>query len=198
MKDDTIRLSKEVDDLISDRLANIKILSAFYSESLTSPDVDVELLRQMTEDSNFDFMEFADANGLDHNITGGTSDATDRKYYLDGMAGNTGLELIFESRATHETLLMFYTPVIFEEKPIGVMIGVIQATGKIAEQIDVSYYDEQAEVYLCDENGDIIASSIPLEELDTRKQISVTDVLTDAETVEAIKSTMSDGTTYVF
>ncbi|MBP3359327.1 MAG: response regulator [Clostridia bacterium] len=198
VKDNTVRLSKEVDDFISDRLANIKILSAFYSESLVSPDVDVALLRKMTEDSNFDFMEFADADGLDHNITGGTSDATDRKYYLDGMAGNTGVELIFESRATHETLLMFYTPVIFEEKPIGVMIGVIQATGKIAELINVSYYDEQAEVYLCDENGDIIASSIPLEELDTRKQISITDVLTDAETIESIKSAMSDGTANVF
>ena len=198
VRDNTERLSKEVDDMISDRLANIKILSAFYSKSLTSTDVDVKLLQKMTEDSNFDFMEFADADGLDHNITGGTSDATDRKYYLDGMAGNTGLELIFESRATHETLLMFYTPVIFEEKPIGVMIGVIQATGEIAELIDVSYYDEQAEVYLCDENGDIIASSIPLKELDTRKQISITNVLTDAETVEAIKSTMSDGTTNVF
>ncbi len=198
VRDGTIRLSREVDNLILDRLANIKILSAFYSESLTSPDVDVELLRKMTEDSNFDFMEFADANGLDHNITGGTSDAADRKYYLDGMAGNTGLELIFESRATHETLLMFYTPVIFEDRPIGVMIGVIQATGEIAELIDVSYYDERAEVYLCDENGDIIASSIPLEELDTRKQISITDVMTDPETVGAIKSAMSDGTAYVF
>lgn len=198
VKEDTIKLSKEVDNLVSDRMADIKILSAFYSESLKSPDVDVELLRKMTEDSNFDFMEFADANGLDHNITGGTSDATDRKYYLDGMAGNTGLELIFESRATHETLLMFYTPVIFEEKPIGVMIGVVQATGKIAKLIDVSYYDEQAEVYLCDENGDIIASSIPLDELDTRKQISITDVLTDAETVGTIQSTMSDGKTNVF
>ncbi len=198
VKDGTTRLSKEIDNLISDRLANIKILSAFYSESLTSPEVDVELLRKMTEDSNFDFMEFADANGLDHNITGGTSDATDRKYYLDGMAGNTGLELIFESRATHETLLMFYTPVTFEEKPIGVMIGVIQATGEIAELIDFSYYDEPAEVYLCDENGDIIASNIPLEELDTRKQISITDVLTNAETIDAIKSTLSDGTTNVF
>ncbi len=198
VEDDTIRLSKEVDNLISDRLADIKILSAFYSESLASPDVDVELLRKMTENSNFDFMEFADADGLDHNITGGTSDATDRKYYLDGMAGNTGLELIFESRATHETLLMFYSPVIFEEKPIGVMIGVIQATGKIAELIDVSYYDERAEVYLCDGNGDIVASSIPLEELDTRKQISIAEVLTDAETVETIQSTLSDGSTNVF
>ncbi len=198
VEDDTIRLSKEFDNLISDRMANIKVLSAFYSESLTGPEVDVKLLQKMTEDSNFDFMEFADADGLDHNITGGTSDATDRKYYLDGMAGNTGLELIFESRATHETLLMFYSPVIFEGEPIGVMIGVVQAKGKIAELIDVSYYDEQAEVYLCDENGDIIASSIPLEELDTRKQIPVTDVLTDAETVEAIQSAMSDGTTNIF
>ncbi len=198
VKDNAVRLSKQVDNMISDRLANIKILSAFYSESLTSSEVDVELLRKMTEDSNFDFMEFADADGLDHNITGETSDATDRKYYLDGMAGNTGLELIFELRATHETLLMFYTPVFFEGQPIGVMIGVIQATGKIAELIDVSYYDEKAEVFLCDENGDIIASSIPLEELDTRKRIPITDVLTDGQTVEKINSTMSDGTTNVF
>ncbi len=198
VKDGTVRLADEVDDMISDRLANIRILSAFYSESLESPEVDVKLLQKMTEDSNFDFMEFADANGLDHNITGGTSDATDRKYYLDGMAGNTGLELIFESRATHETLLMFYTPVIFEGKPIGVMIGVVQATGEIAKLIDVSYYDEQAEVFLCNENGDIVASSIPLEELDTRKQIPITDVLTDAEAVKAIKSCISDGNTYVF
>ncbi len=198
VKDNAVRISKEFDDMITDRLRNIKIISAFYSESLTSPDVDVELLRKLTKDSNFDFIEYADANGLDHNITGGTSDATDRKYYLDGMAGNTGLELIYESRATHETLLMFYSPVIFEGNPIGVMIGVIQATGEIAERLDISYYNEKADVYLCDENGDIIASSIPLEELDTRKQISVTDVLTDEETVNAIKSTMSDGNTNVF
>ncbi len=198
VKEDTVRLAKEVDNLISDRLKNIRILSAFYSKSLTSPDVDVALLRKMTEDSNFDFMEFADADGLDHNVTGGVTDATDRKYYLDGMAGNTGLELIFESRATHETLLMFYTPVIFEEKPIGVMIGVIQATGEIAELLDVSYYDKQAEVYLCDENGYIIASNIPREELDTRKQIPITDVLTNEETISKIKSTLSDGTTNIF
>ncbi len=198
VKDDTIRLSKEIDNLIANRLANVKVLSAFYSESLKNPDVDVKLLQKMTEDSNFDFMEFADAEGMDHNITGGISDASDRKYYLDGMAGNTGLELIYESRATHETLLMFYTPVIFEGEPIGVMIGVIQATGKIAELLDVSYYDEEAEVYLCDGNGDIVASSLPLEELDTRKQIFITDVLTDAEAAGKIKASMSDGTTNVF
>lgn len=198
VKDNAVRLSKEVDDMVKERLADIEILSAFYSESLTSPEVDVELLQELTKDSNFDFMEYTDADGLNHNITGGTSDATDRKYYLDGIAGNTGLELIYESRATHETLLMFYTPVIFEGKPIGVMLGVLQATGKISEQIDISYYNEKAEVFLCDENGDIIASSIPMEKLDTRKKISFTDVLTDTETVNAIKSTMSDGTTNVF
>ncbi len=205
VKDNAVRLSRQVDNMVSDRLANIKILSEFYSKSLQSPDdVDVALLQKMTEDSNFDFMEFADVNGSDHNITGGTSDATDREYYIEGMKGNTGLELIFESRATHETLLMFYTPVKFKnqttqkEEIIGVMIGVIQATGKIAELIDVSYYDEAAEVFLCDGNGDIIASSIPLDKLDTRKQIAVTDVLTDKETVEKINSTMANGTTNVF
>ncbi len=198
VKDNALRLSKEVDNMITDRLANIKILSAFYSESLTSSEVDVELLQKMTENSNFDFMEFADADGLDHNITGETSDATDRKYWIDGMAGNTGLELIFKSRATHETLLMFYTPVFFEGQPIGVMIGVLQATGKVAELIDVSYYDEKAEVFLCNEKGDIIASNIPLEVLDTTKQIPITDILTDKETVAKIESTIADGTTNVF
>lgn len=198
IQDNTERLANELDDMINDCLDNIKILSAFYSESLSGPQVDVSLLRQLTEDSSFDFMEFADAEGQDHNITGGVSDATDRQYYLDGMKGNTGLELIFESRATHETLLMFYTPVIYEGRPIGVMIGVIQATGRISELIDVSFYDEPAEVYFCNEEGDIIASSRLLEEFDTRKQIRITDALTNEEALTKIQASLNDGNTYVF
>lgn len=198
VKDGTERLSKEVANMISDRLANIRILSEFYSKSLTSPEVDVGLLQEMTENSNFDFMEFTDAEGMDHNITGGVSDARDRQYYIDGMKGNTGLELIFESRATHETLLMFYTPVVFNDEPIGVMIGVIQATGKIAELIKVSYYSKIAEVYLCDDKGDIIACNIPLNILDTRKQKSIKDVLTSKEAVKAIDATIANGGTNVF
>ncbi len=198
VQENTVRLAQEVDDLIDDRLNTIKVLSKFYTGFLTSPEVDVDVLRTMTEGSSFDYIEFVDADGMNHNISGGVSDASDRKFYTDGMAGGTGMDLVYRSKVSDNTLLRCYTPVIFKGEPIGVMTGVIEVSGTIKDLIDVSYYDEPAEAYLCDENGDIIASSLPMEEMDTREQIRITDALTDEDVVNSIEASMADGGTYTF
>lgn len=108
VKDSTLQIAGRVDDVMSDGYDNIRILSTFLSDSLESPEVDVEQLREIAGESVFDFIEFADKNGMDHNVTGGISDARDRQYYLDGMKGNSGLEVIFDSRATHVSLSQGY------------------------------------------------------------------------------------------
>lgn len=198
VKDNTVRLANEIDGLIGERLDSMKILSGFYSISLNSPDVDVKLLQSISDDSSFDFMEYTDATGNDYNITGGISDATDRRYYIDGMKGNIGMELLFESRATHETLLMFYAPVKYEQEPIGVMLGVCQATGTLSDLLNVTYYDEQATVYLCTGDGDIVASSVPLQTLDVRNQIPINEVISDPETKNTIAASLQTGATNTF
>lgn len=173
IQDSTMQIARQIDHVFSDGYESIHILSAFLSQSLNKPEVDIDLVRDLTQDSVFDFIEFADKNGMDHNITGGVSDARDRKYYLDGIKGNSGLEVIFDSRATHETLLMFYSPVTYDGEIVGVLIGVYQADNKMAKMLTTTYFGEQANLYLCTPEGRVVASNLPL---DTSADLSITDL----------------------
>ena len=88
--DNTTQMSESIDSALTDGYSNIKILSDLVSRSLTGPEFDITDIQGLIQDSVFDFMEFADAEGMDHNITGGVSDATDRQYYLDAKAPCAG------------------------------------------------------------------------------------------------------------
>lgn len=114
LKDNTSQMAVLVDDSLMHGLTNIQVLSDLAGELLTSPEVDVATLQRTLDNSIFDFIEFTDREGKNHNTTGGISEASDRRYYLDAMQGNSGVELIFNSRATKETLLVFYSPVYYQ------------------------------------------------------------------------------------
>ncbi len=196
IKDSTVQIAERVDAVLSEGYDNARILSAFLSHSLSSPQVDVAQLRKLAGNSVFDFIEFADMDGMDHNITGGVSDARDRAYYLEGIKGNSGLEVIFESRATHETLLMFYSPVVYEEEPVGVLIGVFQAANRLSRLLRANYFGEQAELYLCTPEGRIVASSLPL---DTRKDIRISTLAQDnTELASQMEEAVQSGTGLTF
>lgn len=191
IQDSTIQIGGRIDQAFMDGYNNIRVLSAFLSQSLDRPEVDIKLVRELIEDSVFDFIEFVDRDGMDHNITGGVSDARDRQYYLDGMKGNDGLEVIFDSRATHETLLMFYSPVTFEEEIVGVLIGVYQADSKLAKMLTASYFGEPANLYLCTPEGRVVAGNRPL---DTNEELYITDLAQDDEALaERMRGTMQNG-----
>ncbi len=191
IQDSTIQIAGRIEHVLQDGYENIRILSAFLSRSLDEPEVDIHLVREIAEGSVFDFLEFADKDGMDHNITGGVSDARDRQYYLDGMKGNVGLEVIFNSRATHETLLMFYSPVAFEGEIVGVLIGVYQADNKIAEMLTATYFGEPADLYLCTPEGRAVASNLPL---DTNTELNITDLAQgDEELAENMRLAMQTG-----
>lgn len=157
LTDNTFRAAGAIDENIVIGYENIQVLSELVSDSLTSDEFDITSMQHLITDSVFDIMEFADKDGMDHNITGGVSDATDRMYYLDAKEGNTGMELIYNSRATHETLLMFYSPVYYEEEFVGSLVGVYQATNRITGLLSESYLGESADSYLATADGRIIA-----------------------------------------
>ncbi len=191
IQDSTAQISRQIDYMFSHGLESVRILSIFLSQSLDQPEVDIDLVREISQDSVFDFIEFADKDGMDHNITGGVSDARDRQYYLDGMKGNTGLEVIFDSRATHETLLMFYSPVTFEEEIVGVLIGVYQADNRLAKLLTTTYFGEQSDLYLCMPEGRVVASNLPL---DTKENLNITDLAQGDEALaERIRRSMQSG-----
>ncbi|MDO4479163.1 MAG: ATP-binding protein [Lachnospiraceae bacterium] len=173
LTDNTVKMAEVLDNEIVNGYDNIRILSELVSNSLTGPEFDIADIQHLIQNSVFDFMEFADKDGMDHNITGGVSDARDRQYYLDAKAGNSGMELIYISRATHETLLMFYAPVYYENEFVGSLVGVYQAANRITNLLTDKFFGEPATSYLADNTGRIIACS---DGFDPQQEMYVTDL----------------------
>ncbi len=191
IQDSTLQIAGRIEQVFSDGYDSIRVLSLFLSQSLDRPEVDVEYVRGLVQDSAFDFIEFADMEGMNHNITGTVTDARDRKYYQDGIKGNAGTEVIFNSRATHETLLMFYSPVTYDGEVIGVLIGAYQADNKLARQLATTYFGEPAALYLCTPEGKVVASNMPV---DTNAGLNITDLVQeDEELVENVRRTIQNG-----
>lgn len=172
--DNTSQMAVLVDDSLMHGLTNIQVLSSLAGELLTSPEIDVAILQRILDNSIFDFIEFADKEGKNHNTVGGLSEASDRQYYLDAMQGNSGVELIFNSRATNETLLAFYSPVYYRGEIIGSLLGTYRETDQLNELLTMDVFGYRAEAYLCDENGLIIASN---QNIDTTAEVFIETVL---------------------
>lgn len=163
-----------VDDSLEKGLANIQVLSRLVGGIITSPELDIPLLQRTIGDSIFDFVEFVDMEGKDHNITGKVSEAGDRQYYLDSLRGNSGVELIFNSRATNQTLLAFYSPVYYQGEMIGSLIGIYEESSHLDRLLTMEMFGCKAEAYLCNEDGIIISSN---QGVDTTEEISIETVL---------------------
>ncbi|MBQ0052010.1 MAG: diguanylate cyclase [Treponema sp.] len=158
--DCAVQTADRIDEIFLEGSTSIRILSDFYGRSLKSvSEIDYNFLQKEAESTLFDYIEFADKDGRNHNITGNTTDATDRDYYRRGIQGKDGFELIFNSRATHETLLMFYSPLEINGKIEGVMIGIYAAERRLKKFLNVEYFNESAETYLCDKRGRVVASN---------------------------------------
>lgn len=180
--DNTSQMALLVDDSLLHGLTNIQALSDLAGELLTSPEIDVATLQRILNDSIFDFIEFADKEGKNHNTTGGVSEAGDRQYYLDAMRGNSGIELIFHSRATSETLLAFYSPVYYQDEIIGSLVGAYKGQNHLEKLLTMDVFGYPAESYLCNEDGLIIASN---QKIDTTAEVSIQTVLGPRVSAEA-------------
>ncbi|MDO4501645.1 MAG: ATP-binding protein [Coriobacteriia bacterium] len=196
LSDNTEKSADQLDRDLSIGYSNIKTAATLVSHSLTGPEFDVADLRDLVDDSVFDFMEFADADGMDHNITGGVSDARDRKYYLDAKAGNTGMELIYNSRATHETLLMFYSPIYYQDQFVGSLVGVYQASNRITHLLTDKFFGYPATSYLATGEGRVIACS---DSYDPNQEIYLTDLSQGDESIatDIMEAMGSEGATAV-
>ena len=196
LTDNAVQAADSIDDAVGDGYDNIRILSELVNRSLTGPDFDIASIQKLISNSVFDFMEYADREGMDHNITGGVSDAHDREYYLNAKAGNTGMELIYESRATHETLLMFYSPITWQGEFAGSLVGVYQASNRITRLLSSEYFGEQAVAYLAAGDGRIIASN---QGFDPRNEMHITDLAgEDAALKEKLSAALRTGESLSF
>ncbi len=122
-------------------------------------DMGVELLRELEDNSDFDAFRFTNGDGVNLASDGSTSDSRDRDYFLNGMRGESGTTMVLRSRITNEPMMVFYAPLQYEGEPFGVLLGLYQAEEYLRELLETSYFGEEATVFLCARDGQVIASS---------------------------------------
>ncbi|MDE7430004.1 MAG: hybrid sensor histidine kinase/response regulator, partial [Lachnospiraceae bacterium] len=86
--------AEQIDDELNNALGRIKTYAYFVGEGLTEPVVTTQMLKTIEGNSMFDAIIFTDSDGVDHASDGRTADVTERSFYDNGMAGNSGSEII--------------------------------------------------------------------------------------------------------
>ncbi len=157
---DSARLkSEQINDELNNALNRIDTYAYFVGEGLTEPVVTAQMLAKMEENSQFDAIMFTDAAGIDYASDGRTADVSQRRFYLDGMQGNSNIEIIFDPHFFDETMACFYVPVYLKGEIIGVLRGSFLAEEYLKSMLSTTYFGEEALVFLCTPDGRVIASS---------------------------------------
>ena len=148
-----------VDEEFSSARNLINTYAQFLGDTLTEPTVTRQMLQRMEENSLFDAMLFADAQGVNHTSDGRTADALERTFYQNGMAGESGISTIFDSDFFDETMVRVYAPIRCDGEIIGVLQGTFLAEEYLQKMLITNYFGEQAGGFLCRPDGRVIASS---------------------------------------
>ncbi len=153
------RTARHVEGEFENALNRVSTYAHFLSQSLSDPTVTATMLQDMEKNSLFDVFRYVNAEGINLTSDGKTSDASDRDYYLNGMNGESGISLVLHSRITDNTMVGFYTPVYFRDQIIGVLRGAYWADKYLQDILSTSCFGENADVFLCAQDGTVIASS---------------------------------------
>lgn len=164
-----------VDEVLSDAQNSIKQIAFLYSQgdTLTSGEVAPDVLQEITANTPFDYIEFIDSNGIDHTALGETADVSDRNYFIEGMKGNSGIDVIFDSKITNETLVVFYAPIYRNGEVAGVLNGNYREK-RMQEILDTAFFGEKGKAYLCMADGTVISDSVQ-----ERHQENMLELLTE-------------------
>ena len=157
--DSAQQTSEQIDEELSNALNLINTYTYFWGESLTQPDITAEMLKELEENLMFDALVFTDANGVNHSSDGRTSDAKERDFYVQGIQGESGITVVFDSEIFNETMLCFYAPVRYQGEIIGVLRGAYLAEEYLKDMLATTYFGEAASVHLCMPDGRILACS---------------------------------------
>ena len=95
--DSAKQIATRIDEELDHALDLISTYSYFLGNSLTKPEVSSEALKEIGENALYDALVYTDLEGVNYVSDGRTSNALDRDYYVNGLQGESGISVIFES-----------------------------------------------------------------------------------------------------
>ncbi len=154
----TEQKAERLSELLSASQSSAEMMAQLYGYSMTKPAVDAEMLQDMTDRSSFDYVEFISLDGIDLTADGKTADLSDRPYFLDGIQGNSGLSVIYNSRITNETLLIFYAPFYHDGQINGVLSCILRGDTML-HILSSDYFGVEGSAYILARDGSVILAA---------------------------------------
>ena len=111
----------KINEELNNALDLIKTYTYFIGESLTEPVINPQMLADLEKNSMFDACIYTDADGRNYASDGRTTAADTHEYFLNGIKGEDGITVVFDSDFFDETMVSFYAPVRYEGDIIGVL-----------------------------------------------------------------------------
>ena len=168
----------------------------FLETILEEPEVSIELLKDMEDNSVFDLIRFTDKNGITYASSGETSNSINRDYYIYGMEGKSGISVIFDailSDGSAGARISFYAPVVLKGEIIGVIRGSYTAENYLKNMIYSTYFGEISDTFLCLPDGRVIASSNGKRYEENLIDTLLKDKIIDKNTANAAKDIFLNG-----
>ncbi len=187
-----------IEDRLESREKELDVLTYLVSETIREPNVSSDYLKLLQGTSVFDYVEFIDAEGINHNADGETSNSTDRESYIRGMQGESGRLVIFNSRITHETLVDFYAPVTCSGEIVGVLNGMFREE-TLDGALSMEVFGKETKSFICMEDGAVIGfSGYDEKPMDNLFAALEEDQVVDAETLAGLKEAFAEHESYRF
>lgn len=145
--------------------SSINLTAVTISQTMTTDVLEnpAEVILPMVSSTPFGGIEYIRADGMNVMNIGEPFDASDRVYYIEGIKGHTGTWNNYHPKTSKETLINFYTPLMYQGKIAGVITGYIEASSQIVPIFEKSLYGQKIHSLLLDENDMVICSTVESE-----------------------------------
>lgn len=178
--DSAKQIAERIESEFSNAIRRVGNYAYFLNISSEVPNITDEMLLGLEKNSIFDAFCFVDKNGVNLSSNGKTVDSSDRRFFSEAMNGRSGVEVVFDSKFTDTTTMVFYSPIEHDGKIVGMLLGLYYAENYLQSRLETTYFGEKADVFLCMPDGKIIACS----DTEDNYGSDVIDALTENGTID--------------
>lgn len=165
MSRETVKIKESLESSMGYAFNSIKVTASEISKRITGDEIEAptQLIRELLPNTPFTSIEYIRADGTNITEAGEYFDASDREYYINGMAGKTGIWINYTPNYSSEPLLNFYTPIVYEDRIVGVLTGTLGCDTSMAPLLIYDYFGETVIGILLDEDNNVVTSTEPAE-----------------------------------
>ena len=155
----TQQSARRISEWMTDSQTEVRLLTSLYESSLDSADeASIDGIRDLAAYTKFSYVTFSDATGMTFDDRGRSEDASERDYFVRGMEGESGVYATDNSLFYHDLSIIFYTPLHYDGKVIGVVSGAYREDA-MEGFLATSFFGEQTSTFLCARDGTVVAHS---------------------------------------